>query len=308
MIRTNTKWDGILRQVDQYRYVIPRGYKPEMRVDALIYSSPQLIGQVCHDLSLEQAANVATLPGVLEHALAMPDMHQGYGFPIGGVAAMDLDAGVVSPGGVGFDINCGVRLLMSPLSIKEVRPRLEELVQALFKSVPAGTGSDGRITLSIKQLDRVLECGAQWAVEEGYAKPGDLDHTEEFGKMKGADASAVSDRAKKRGHTQVGTLGSGNHFLEIQQVQQIFEKEIADQFGMFEGQVCIMIHCGSRGAGPQVCTDYVAFIKPLMPSYGVTVPDRELVCAPIRSAEGQRYLGAMSASDHFAWDMSQSIS
>ncbi len=308
MIRTNTKWDGILRQIDDYRYSIPRSYKPEMRVDALIYSSPELIGQVCHDLSLEQAANVATLPGVVDHALAMPDMHQGYGFPIGGVAAMDLESGVVSPGGVGFDINCGVRLLMSPLSIKEVRPRMEELVQELFKSVPAGTGSDGRINLSIKQLDRVLERGAQWAVEEGYATPGDLDHTEEFGKMKGADPAAVSDRAKKRGHTQLGTLGSGNHFLEVQFVQQIFEKEIADEFGLFDGQVCIMIHCGSRGLGHQVCTDYVASIKPLMAGYGLTVPDRELVCAPIRSPDGQRYLGAMAASANFAWANRQCIS
>ncbi|HEY9867826.1 MAG TPA: RtcB family protein, partial [Candidatus Obscuribacterales bacterium] len=301
MIQTSTKWDGVLKKIDDYRYVIPRSYKPEMRVDAVVYSSPKLLEHVCHDLSLEQAANVATLPGIVDHALAMADMHQGYGFPIGGVAAMDLETGVVSPGGVGFDINCGVRLLTSPLRIEQVRPCLEELVAELYKNVPAGTGSDGKITLSIKELDRVLALGCQWAVEQGYATLGDLDHTEEYGKMKGADPSAVSDRAKKRGHTQLGTLGSGNHFLEVQQVEQIFEPELAGAFGLFTGQVCVMIHCGSRGLGHQVCTDYVASIKPLMATFGITVPDRELVCAPIRSAEGQRYLSAMAAAANFAW-------
>lgn len=308
MIQTGTKWDGVLKKIDDYRYVIPRSYKPEMRVDAVVYSSPQLLKHVCHDLSLEQAANVATLPGVVNHALAMADMHQGYGFPIGGVAAMDIETGVVSPGGVGFDINCGVRLLASPLTIDKVRPCLEELVTELYKNVPAGTGSDGRITLCLKELDRVLELGSQWAVEQGYATPGDLDHTEEYGKMKGADPAAVSDRAKKRGHTQLGTLGSGNHFLEVQQVDQIFEPALAEAFGLFTGQVCVMIHCGSRGLGHQVCTDYVASIKPLMARFGLTVPDRELVCAPIQSEEGQRYLGAMAAAANFAWANRQCIS
>lgn len=308
MTQTNTKWDGILKKIDDYRYLIPRSYKPEMRVDALVYSSPELIEHMCRDLSLEQAANVATLPGLVDRALAMPDMHQGYGFPIGGVAAMDLETGVVSPGGVGFDINCGVRLLTSPLPVEAVRSQLEDVVEELFRNVPAGTGSDGKISLTTRELDCVLTLGSEWAVGQGYASADDLKHTEEYGKMSGADPSAVSDRAKKRGHKQLGTLGSGNHFLEIQQVQQILDREIASHFGLFERQVCIMIHCGSRGLGHQVCTDYVASIKPLMSKYGLTVPDRELVCCPISSPEGKLYLGAMAAAANFAWANRQLIS
>lgn len=308
MIYTNSKWDDILQQIDDYRYVIPRSYKPGMHVDALIFSSPQLLGQSCHDLSLEQAANMAMLPGVINHVLAMPDMHQGYGFPIGGVAAMDLDEGVVSPGGVGFDINCGVRLLLSTLSIAEVRPRLNDLVESLYRAVPAGTGADGKIHLKGKELDCVLEKGLHWAVEGGYAQIADIDHSEEGGKMKGADPSAVSERAKKRGATQLGTLGSGNHFLEIQYIQQIFDHKIAPEFGLFEGQVCLMIHCGSRGLGHQVCTDYVSTIMPVMERYHITTADRELACAPIKSSEGERYLSAMACAANFAWANRQCIS
>lgn len=308
MIRTKTKWDNILKQIDDYRYVIPRNYKPDMKVDCLIYSSPELLEPACHDLSLEQAANVATLPGVLEHALAMPDMHQGYGFPIGGVAAMDIETGIVSPGGVGFDINCGVRLLLSPLDVKAVRPRLEEFVNGLYKAVPAGTGSDGRIKLSAKELCKVLEGGSNWAVESGYATSEDLDHTEEYGRMSGADPGEVSDRAKTRGSSQLGTLGSGNHFIEVQYVQQIFEKNVAEQFGLFEGQVCIMIHCGSRGLGHQVCTDYVSTMKPSMDKYKLSPPDRELACVPVESPEGKRYLSAMAAAANFAFANRQCIS
>lgn len=308
MTRTATKWDSILKQVDDYRYLIPSSYKAGMRVDALIYSSPALIEYALHDLSLEQAANVATLPGVIKHSLAMPDMHQGYGFPIGGVAAMDAEDGVVSPGGVGFDINCGVRLLASSLTVTDVRPRLEELVNALYKAVPAGTGSDGRIKLSAAELDAVLKNGSEWAVKRGYATRDDLDHTEDYGKLSGADPEAVSDRAKTRGSTQLGTLGSGNHFLEVQYVEQIFSDDVAERFGLFPGQVCIMIHCGSRGLGHQVCTDYVSTMKPLMQKYGLSPPDRELACVPINSAEGRRYLSAMSAAANFAFANRQCIS
>ncbi len=307
-VRTNTKWDNVLKPIDRYRYLIPRSYKPGMKVDCLIFSSPSLLEAACRDLSLEQAANVATLPGVIDRAIAMPDMHQGYGFPIGGVAAMDVDEGVVSPGGVGFDINCGVRSLTSPLHIDEVRPRLEDFVFSLYKAVPAGTGSDGKLTVSGRQLDRVLEKGARWAVEEGYATGEDLSHTEDFGCLEGADPSAVSERARKRGSTQLGTLGSGNHFLEIQYVQQIFDEQTAGDFGLFLGQLLIMIHCGSRGLGHQVCTDFVSTMKPVMDRYRLAPPDRELACAPIRSPEGQTYLGAMAAAANFAFANRQCIS
>ncbi|HEY9785859.1 MAG TPA: RtcB family protein [Candidatus Obscuribacterales bacterium] len=308
MIKTGTKWDGILEQLDEYRYVIPKSYKKGMSVDALIFSSPKLLPQLAGDLSLEQAANVAMLPGILNHALAMPDMHQGYGFPIGGVAAMDMSEGVVSPGGVGFDINCGVRLLSSNLTREETRPRLEDLVQALFKAVPAGTGHDGRINLSNKQLDAVLTKGLQWAIENGYGRERDRDHAEESGVMPNADPSQISERAKKRGSTQLGTLGSGNHFLEVQYVHQIFDEEAAKAFGLSEGQICVMIHCGSRGLGHQVCTDFLATIKPQMEKYGISVPDRELACLPINSPEGQSYLAAMAAAANFAFANRECIS
>jgi tRNA-splicing ligase RtcB (3'-phosphate/5'-hydroxy nucleic acid ligase) len=307
MIKTNTKWDGIVRQIDDYRFVIPRTYKKEMLVDALVFSNETLIDQVCHDLSMEQAANVATLPGIVEHSLAMPDMHQGYGFPIGGVAAMDPQSGVVSPGGVGFDINCGVRLLTSSLSIHEARPKMEELMEKLYRAVPAGTGGGGRINLSVKDLDDVLAQGTEWAVEKGYATKYDIDHTEEYGRLKNADPAVINERAKKRGQSQLGTLGSGNHFLEVQYVDDIFDKKTAQAFGMFKGQLCIMIHCGSRGLGHQVCTDYVSSLGPAMQKYKLTVPDRELTCVPIQSPEGQSYLKAMAAAANFAWANRQCI-
>lgn len=243
-ILTGTRWDAVLESIDEYRYLIPRSYKEGMRVDGLVFASPELIGSVCHDLSLEQAANVATLPGILKNSLVMPDVHQGYGFPIGGVAAMDLDSGVVSPGGVGFDINCGVRLLSSFLPVQELRPKIRELIDALFAAIPAGTGSEGRITLSQRQLDDVLLKGSGWAVEHKYALEDDLAHTEEGGQMKAANPDAVSGRAKRRGESQLGTLGSGNHFLEVQYVEEIYSKSLASSFGLFEGQVCFMIHCG----------------------------------------------------------------
>jgi tRNA-splicing ligase RtcB len=308
MIHTGTKWDKILEPLDEYRYLIPRSYNSAMKVDCVIYSSPQLLPHACRDLSLEQAANVACLPGIVEHSLAMPDMHQGYGFPIGGVAAMDPEVGVVSPGGVGFDINCGVRLLATSLHRFEVQPRIEALVSELYKSVPAGTGSDGRLKLNGEDLSAILETGSNWTVERGYAELRDLDHTEEYGCMPDADASAVSEKAKTRGASQLGTLGSGNHFLEVQYVERVLDKDVAAAFGLAEGQICVMIHCGSRGLGHQVCTDFVASMKPLMEKYKIMVPDRELACLPVQSKEGKRYLAAMSAAANFAFANRQCIS
>jgi tRNA-splicing ligase RtcB len=256
---------------------------------------------------MEQAANVATLPGIVQHSLAMPDMHQGYGFPIGGVAAMHPTEGVVSPGGVGFDINCGVRLLVSDLSIQDVRSKLENFMEMLFRGVPAGTGGGGRINLSAADLDGVLAGGTEWCVDEGYATKYDIEHTEEYGRLKNAVPSVIGDRAKKRGQSQLGTLGSGNHFLEVQFVQNIFDERTAQAFGMFKGQLCVMIHCGSRGLGHQVCTDYVSSLSPVMQRYGLSVPDRELTCVPIQSPEGQSYLKAMAAAANFAWANRQCI-
>ena len=306
-LRTGTKWDSILEPLDDYRYLIPKSYKKEMHVDALIYSSPELIGQVCKDLSLDQAANVATLPGILGRSFAMPDMHQGYGFPIGGVAAMDPETGVVSPGGVGFDINCGVRLMASPLEFKDVESRLDDLVGRLFESVPSGAGKSGRISLSDRQLDEILSDGMSWAKREGYATNEDLSHTEESGRLTSASPDSISKRARHRGISQLGTLGSGNHFLEVDIIDQIFDRELAESFGLFDRQVCFMVHCGSRGLGHQVCTDYVSSMKTVMKKYSIEIPDRELACCPIDSDEGRSYLGAMAAAANFAFANRQCI-
>jgi tRNA-splicing ligase RtcB (3'-phosphate/5'-hydroxy nucleic acid ligase) len=306
-LRTNTKWDKIVEVVDDNRYRIPRSYKNEMRVDAMIFSSPELIKHVVGDLSLEQAANVATLPGILGQALAMPDMHQGYGFPIGGVAGMDPDTGVVSPGGVGFDINCGVRLMSSPLMLRDIQPQMNELVTALFKAVPTGAGKDGRVRLDRQALDLVLRDGAKWAVREGYGTNDDLDCTEDGGFLSYAIPEQISDRAKKRGSGQLGTLGSGNHFLEVDVVDQILDREAADAFGLVENQICFMVHCGSRGLGHQICTDFVSTMAPVMKRNNIHVPDRELACCPINSPEGEAYLGAMAAAANFAFANRQCI-
>ncbi len=296
-----------LRKLDDYRWLVPRATKPGMLTDALIYADERLLDQIVQDLSIDQAMNVAFLPGIVGHSLAMPDMHQGYGFPIGGVAATDVHKGVISPGGVGFDINCGVRLLGSTLSKDEVTPKLRELVNQLFRDVPSGTGSEGFVPCSWQELDQVLERGAAWLVERGYGEAEDVEFCEESGQMEGADPSKVSDRAKQRGRTQIGTLGSGNHFLEVQYVQKIFEPEIAERFGLKQGQVVVLIHCGSRGLGHQVCTDYLKVMNEAMRRYGITLPDRQLACAPSRSPEGRDYLAAMAAAANFAWANRQAI-
>jgi tRNA-splicing ligase RtcB len=298
---------SLLRKLDDYRWLVPRSAKPGMRTDALIYADEHLLEQIVRDLSIEQAMNVAFLPGIVGRSLAMPDIHQGYGFPIGGVAATDVRSGVVSPGGVGFDINCGVRLLASSLEKDEVTPRLRELVNQLFRDVPSGTGSEGTVPCSFPDLDRVLGEGATWVVERGYGEAADVEFCEESGQMDGADPSKVSGHAKKRGRTQLGTLGSGNHFLEVQFVQKILDPEAAERFGLRENQVVVLIHCGSRGLGHQVCTDFLKVMNEAMRRYDISLPDRQLACVPIQSPEGRDYLAAMAASANFAWANRQAI-
>jgi tRNA-splicing ligase RtcB len=278
-----------------------------MRTDALIYADEQLLEQILGDLSIEQAMNVAFLPGIVGRSLAMPDIHQGYGFPIGGVAATDFHRGVISPGGVGFDINCGVRLLASTLDRDEVTPELRDLVNQLFRDVPSGTGSQGTVSCSFRELDDVLEYGAGWVVERGYGEPDDLEFCEESGSMRGASAAKVSDRAKQRGRTQIGTLGSGNHFLEVQYVEKILEPEIAERFGLRLNQVVVLIHCGSRGLGHQVCTDFLRVMNEAMPRYSISLPDRQLACVPLGTPEAKDYLAAMAAAANFAWANRQAI-
>jgi len=293
--------------LDEYRFRIPRDERRGMRTDVIIYASKELIDQIRKDQSLEQAMNVATLPGIVGYSLAMPDIHQGYGFPIGGVAATDIQSGVVSPGGVGFDINCGVRLVRTNLTQDEVRPRLREVVNQLFRDIPCGTGSEGPIRLSNAQLDQVLVEGARWAVRQGYGVERDAEFAEEGGCLPGADPDKVSAKAKERGRPQLGTVGSGNHFLEVQWVEQIHDEEAARAMGLELNQVTVLIHCGSRGLGHQVCTDYLAEMGAAMKRYNITLPDRQLACVPIQSPEGQAYLAAMRASANFAWANRQVI-
>jgi tRNA-splicing ligase RtcB len=259
--------------VDAVRFVIPRDERRGMRTSVLIFASASILEQIRGDLSLEQAANVAALPGIVGPSLAMPDIHQGYGFPIGGVAATDWHEGVVSPGGVGFDINCGVRLARTPLEADQVRPRLRELVNQIFRDIPCGTGGEGRVALQPKQLDQVLVKGAQWAVAAGYGGDGDIEFCEENGRLEGADPDCVSGRARERGLPQLGTVGSGNHFVEIQYVEHIVDAEAARAMGLEERQVVALIHCGSRGLGHQVCTDYLARMGPARKRYGISLPE-----------------------------------
>jgi tRNA-splicing ligase RtcB (3'-phosphate/5'-hydroxy nucleic acid ligase) len=296
-----------LRKLDPYRWLVPRSAKSGMLTDALIYADERLLDQIVTDLSIEQAMNVTFLPGIVGRSLAMPDIHQGYGFPIGGVAATDLQKGVVSPGGVGFDINCGVRLLASTLNRGEVTLKLRELVNQLFRDVPSGTGSEGHVPCTFAELDEVLERGAAWTVEHGYGEPEDLEFCEESGCLAGANAAKVSDRAKQRGRTQIGTLGSGNHFLEVQYVEKIFEPEAAECFGLRPDQVVVLIHCGSRGLGHQVCTDFLKVMNEAMCRYSISLPDRQLACVPLHSQEAKDYLAAMAAAANFAWANRQAI-
>jgi tRNA-splicing ligase RtcB len=279
-----------------------------MRVPGRVYADDELANSLEEDQSLMQVANVAHLPGILCYSLAMPDIHFGYGFPIGGVAAFAVDEGVVSPGGVGYDINCGCRLLATDLELQAIAPRLRDLVEHLFRDVPSGVGASGAIAkLSHKELEQVLVKGASWAVEQGFGSETDLDHTEDRGMLAGADPSTISERAYARGLDQMGTLGSGNHFLEVQVVQEIFDLQTARAFGLFEGQVTIMVHCGSRGFGYQVCDDYLAVMGQAANKYHISLPDRQLACAPIASPEGRRYLSAMACAANYAWANRQII-
>ncbi len=297
----SNRWNGPLDKVDRFRWRIPTSYKPGMRVPGLIYVDEGHLSVLREDQAPEQVANVAHLPGIVGASFAMPDIHWGYGFAIGGVGATRIDDGVISPGGVGFDINCGVRLLRTDLSEEDVHPQLERLVDQLFRDIPSGVGSKGALKLERDEIKDVLEKGAGWAVEKGYGWQEDLDMTEERGCMKEARADKVSDRACKRGMPQLGTLGSGNHFLEIQVIEEIFEKSVAEKLRLSKGQVVIMIHSGSRGLGHQVCTDYLKVMERAVRKYNIDIPDRQLACAPLAAPEGQDYFAAMAAAANYAW-------
>ncbi len=295
-----------LNRLDAYRWEVPKGTVEGMNVPGVIYASESLV-RLIENHAVEQVANTATLPGIVGASMAMPDIHTGYGFPIGGVAAFDMNEGVVSPGGVGYDINCGVRLMKTTLNKETVTPRLKDLVAVLYNTVPSGVGAKGRLRLGEKDERQVLEQGARWSVKQGYGDLADLERTESGGCLEGADPDAVSDKAYERGSAQQGTLGAGNHFLEVQTVDEIFDPEAATSLGLFQGQVTVMIHCGSRGLGHQVCTDFVGVMGAAARRYGIRLLDRELACAPLTSPEAKQYLGAMNASANFAWANRQTI-
>ena len=301
-------WQEIVKKIDNYRWEIPTSYKAGMTVPGLIYASQSMLEHIWEEQAIQQVANVAFLPGIVGHSLAMPDIHWGYGFPIGGVAGTRVKDGVVSPGGVGFDINCGVRLLRTNLTREDVMPKISQLVNELYASIPSGVGSKGKLRVSEKELDEVMVEGSRWAVEKGFGEDRDIEMTEESGCIKGADPDKVSSRAKTRGIPQLGTLGSGNHFLEVAAIDEIYNKEAARVMGIHSaGQVIVWIHTGSRGFGHQVCTDYVAALGQAVKKYGIDLPDRQLACAPVISAEGQDYLAAMAGAANYAWTNRQCI-
>jgi tRNA-splicing ligase RtcB len=301
-------YTGPLEPAGECRWRIPKSYKACMHVDGLIYADDKLIEQIRSDNAAEQVANVACLPGIVRASFAMPDIHWGYGFPIGGVAATDPEeGGVVSPGGVGYDINCGVRLLRSDLTRDQVEPKLKALVDQIFRDVPCGVGVGGPIRFSPKDLRRLMAEGSRFIVERGHGWPEDVDRTEAGGALEDADPDAVSSRALERGHDQVGTLGAGNHFLEVQVVDEVYDPAAAEAFGVAPGTVAFMIHCGSRGLGHQVCDDYLKAMRGAARKYGFDLPDQQLCCAPVTSDEGRRYLGAMRAAANYAWANRQLI-
>lgn len=290
-----------LERLNDVVWQVPQGYRGDMRAPARIYADEALLEDALEDKSIEQLINTATLPGIVRYAIAMPDVHQGYGAPVGGVFATAMPHGVISPGAIGYDINCGVRLLASHVGAEEIALHIKDLAGALYRNCPSGVGSEGSVSLDPKQLDRVLEDGARWALDNGYARSADLDRTEEFGRLAGADAAFVSRRAKERGKDQVGTLGAGNHFIEVDRVAVVYDVETADRLGLFPDQVVAQIHCGSRGLGHQVCTDYVSRFQQTVRAYQIDLPDRELVCAPFDSEEGQAYLRAMACAANYAF-------
>jgi tRNA-splicing ligase RtcB len=291
-----------LRQVDETLWEIPAGERPDMRVPARVFADPELLEAIRSDRSLEQLQNVATLPGVVEAAMAMPDIHQGYGFPVGGLAATEPPAGVVSPGGVGYDINCGVRLLVAPVAAAELGDLKESLVHEISRRVPAGAGREATLKLKHPELDRVLREGPAALHElRDIGTDDDIEHTESRGRLPAADPDAVSERARQRGAGQLGTVGSGNHFIEVQRVERVFDEAAATAYGLEPGRVTVLIHSGSRGLGHQVCTDYVKRMDASLPGYGIELPDRQLACAPLSTPEARDYLGAMAAAANFAW-------
>lgn len=288
-----------IKRIDDYRWQVePSG---PMRVPGIVFTSARMLDQIREEEALNQVANVATLPGIVKAAMAMPDIHWGYGFPIGGVAAFDWDSGVVSPGGVGYDINCGVRLAATDLQKEEIQGRVRDLVDALYRHVPSGVGATGSVKLSAKDEKKVLVQGSRWAVDNGFGEDGDLDHTEDGGCLSHADPEVISQRAIERGRNQLGTLGSGNHFVEVGVVEEIFQPEAAEVFGLRLGQVTVMLHSGSRGLGYQVCDDFLASMSKHVRTLGIDLPDRQLACAYIQSEQGRRYMTAMACAANYAW-------
>jgi len=307
-------WNGPLNKIDDYRYEIPSNYRGEknnlrMQTSAIIYADQKMISSIKADNAPEQTANMTTLPGIVGKAMAMPDIHWGYGFPIGGVAATDVEKGVISPGGVGFDINCGVRLVRTDLNMEDLDNRkIHDLVDEMFKNVPSGLGSKAKVRLNIKELEDVLKLGARWGIENNYGWDEDLEFLEENGCLEYAELPVISQKAKQRGASQLGSLGAGNHFLEIQRVDEIFNPNIAKIYGIKnKGQIVVMIHTGSRGFGHQVCTDHLRVLEQAVRKYNIWLPDRQLACAPVNSPEGKNYFSAMASAANFAWCNRQMI-
>ncbi len=301
-------WNSVLEREERHVWVIPKGTKPGMRTRGRFYASEAMLPGIVKDNAIDQVANVATLPGIVGDSLAMPDIHFGYGFPIGGVAATTEEEGVISPGGVGYDINCGVRLLRTDLDVSDVEEKVRALVDTMFVNVPSGLGSKGKLRLDDRALEEVMVEGVAWAVREGFGWDRDLGHIEEEGAMPGALPEHVSEKARKRGKPQLGTLGAGNHFLEVQRVDRIYEPEVARAFGLtHEDQVTVMIHTGSRGFGHQICSDHLQVMEAGVRRYGIELPDRQLACVPVGTPEGDAYLGAMAAAANYAWTNRQMI-
>jgi tRNA-splicing ligase RtcB len=303
-----TNWRDILTEVAPYRWEVPVDYKPGMNVPVRVYADETLLDIAGEEQAIAQAVNVAMLPGIVWRSLAMPDIHWGYGFPIGGVAAMRLDDGVISPGGVGFDINCGTRLIATTLTFADVQPVQQQLVDQLFRDIPAGLGGRGPLEVTDAELDDLMVRGATWMIERGFGWPEDAERTESEGVLGGADPARVSQRARQRGRAQLGTLGSGNHFLEVQVLDAVFDRKAAVRFGLGEpGQILVFFHCGSRGFGHQICQDYLDVMEDAAKRYEIPLADKQLACAPIRSEEGQAYMAAMAAAANFAWANRQYI-
>ncbi len=296
-----------MKKISELVHEIPASYKDCMRVPGRVIADSKLLKEI-DNRTIGQVVNIACLPGIVNYSMAMPDVHLGYGFPIGGVAAFDSEDGVISPGGIGYDINCGVRLLRTNLDKEDIKSNLKSLINTAFKNVPSGLGSKGRVKLDSREIEQVLERGAAWAVENGYGWDEDLEHMEENGSLERADSSVISDRAKKRGIPQLGSLGSGNHFLEIQYVDKIFDQKAAEVMGIdHENQVTTMIHTGSRGCGHQICSDYLKVMEKAVKKYDIDIPDRELACAPLGTPEADSYMAAMSAGANYAWGNRQMI-